>query len=109
MTKKEFNWNNIKESNELIISEGKTVRIRFLNNDVNTDKIDIKGKEKNKYIFDILNLFNQKEMEFGIISNPLMNELKKYQPLENKEFSIRKYRVGASEFDIEYELNHLNP
>ena len=109
MAKKQFDWNSIELSNEIFLSENKTVRIKFLDNEVDSDTVDINGKETDKYSFNVLNLLNKTERTLGIISNPLMNELKLYQPLQNKEFSIRKYRSGATEFDIEYEVIHLNP
>ena len=107
---KKFDWNTIQKSTELILKEGNIIKIKFLNNDVDVDswKNETSGKEKPKFNFDVLDMNLNKEKTFGILSNPLMNELKEYQPLMNKEFSIEKFRVGATEFDIEYRIIHLN-
>jgi len=105
-----FDWETVQKSNEIILKIGKIIKIKFLNNDVDTDTWKDKNeKEKTKFIFDVLNMDTNQEKEFSTLSNPLMNDLKLYQPLKNKEFSIRKYRIGAEVFDVEYEVIHLNP
>jgi len=104
-----FDWNSIQESNEVFLKEGKIVKLKFLNNEVKPDSVIINKKDTDKFSFDVLNMDTNQEKVLGVISNPLMNDLKQYKPLMNKEFSIRKYRVGATEFDIEYEVIHLNP
>lgn len=110
---KKFDWNTIEKSTEIIHKENTTIRIKFLDNDVDVGEWSNpnieNSKVKPRYIFNVLEMNLNKEKTLGIISNPLMNELKKYEPLENKEFSIRKYRFGATDFDIEYEVIHLNP
>lgn len=105
---KKFDWNDIQESNEVFLKEGSIIKLRFLNNEVETDSVDINEKATDKFSFDVINMDTNQAKILGVISNPLMNELKKYQPLENKELSIRKYRVGSTDFDIEYEVIHLN-
>ena len=111
MTKK-FDWNTVQKSTELIHKEGTTIKIKFLDNDVDvsewTNPNIENSKPKPRYTFNVLNIDTNKEKTLGIISNPLMNEFKLYEPLMNKEFSIRKYRVGSTDFDIEYEVIHLN-
>lgn len=106
---KKFDWNTIQESNEVFLKEGSIIKLKFLDNEVEQDSVIINDKETDKFNFDVLNMDTDKEKVLGVISNPLMNELKKHQPLANKELSIRKYRVGSTDFDIEYEVIHLNP
>lgn len=110
---KKFDWNTIQKSIEIIHKEGTVIKIKFLDNNVDVDdwsnpNIE-NSKVKPRYTFNVLEINTNKEKTLGVISNPLMNDLKNYKPLENKEFSIRKYRIGQTEFDIEYEVIHLNP
>ena len=109
---KKFDWNTIQKSTEIIHKEGTSIKIKFLDNNVVVDdwsnpNIE-NSKVKPRYTLNVLDINLNKEKTLGIISNPLMNDLKQYKPLMNKEFSIRKYRVGPTEIDIEYEVIHLN-
>jgi len=115
MVKKNLSKVEIPDFNEIIHKEGKIIKLKFLSNDVdvnewsNPNDLSEKPKVKTKYIFDVLNMDTNQEKLYGIISNPLMKDLQQYEPLKDKEFTIRKYRFGSELFDIEYEVIHLNP
>jgi len=104
-----IDWNKIEKSNALILKVNETIRIQFLNNG-NQETVDIidksTGKQKtvDNYVFDVINLVNNTEKEYSTLSMTLMNYLKAFNPLKDKKVSIRKFRTGATDFDINFEV-----
>ena len=105
-----INWNEIQESNALILKNNEPIRITFLNNgNKETMEIFDKKTEKlktiSKYSFDVLDLSDNTEKELSIIQNTLMTKLKVFIPLKDKRITINRFRTGISEFDIDYKVS----
>ena len=103
-------WDEIQETNVLVLKENDTIDIMFLDegkkdSTIIFDKRLDKDKEIPKYVFNVSDLKDNGQVkEFSIIQMTLMNQLKEYLPLSEKHFNIHKKRVGLSEFDIEYDV-----
>jgi len=104
-----IDWNKIEKSNALILKENESINIQFLDNgsQETTDIIDKRtGKQKtvDNYVFQVINLNNDSEKEYSTLSMTLMNYLKPFNPLKDKKMSIRKFRTGVTDFDIDFEI-----
>lgn len=111
---KPIDWKTIEESNILVLKTGLTIRIKFLDNGVqdSTEIFNRQTKELDtveKYIFQVLDLSDNKEKEFSLIGkgNRCMTKLKDYQPVKDKEFTINKFSFGKDEFDVDYNITQL--
>lgn len=106
----EINWDDIQESNILVLKENDTIDIIFLDNGIKTTtKIFDKRTNKEKtipiYVFSVSDVKDNNEVkEFSIIQTTLMTKLKDYLPLMEKHLSIHKKRIGLTEFDIDYDI-----
>ena len=104
-----IDWNKIEKSNVLILKENEQINIQFLDNG-RQETIEIIDKRTNKpktvdnYVFQVINLNNDDEKEYSTLSMTLMNYLKPHIPLKDKKMSIRKLRIGADDFDIDFEV-----
>lgn len=107
MTK--INWNEIQESNALILKDNEPIKVTFLNNGIQEpyeifDNRTQKLKTITKYSFDVLDLLDNTEKELSIIQATLMTKLKEFNPLKDKSMTINRFRTGMTEFDIDYKV-----
>lgn len=108
----EINWDTVVESNILILKENETVQVKFLDNGF-IDSIDIhdettdKIKKVKKYIFQVLNLSDNKKMELSTLATRLMSQLKLFKPLKGKSLNINKFRNGPDVFDIDFRVSQI--
>lgn len=108
MTK--INWNEIKESNILILKEKEPAKVKFLDNG-SVDVIEIldkrteKLKKVNKFTFKVIDLNDNTEKEISTLSSRLMNQLKEHLPLKDKSFNIMKFSTGYDDFDKDFKVN----
>jgi len=106
----EINWENIVESNLLILNENETVQIKFLDNgfidsaDI-VDKLTKKTKTIKKYVFQVVNLADNRKMELSTFANRLMGQLKLLKPLKGKSLNINKFRTGQEDYDVDFRVS----
>lgn len=110
MVKKQIDYDKINESNLLVHKTGNSIRIKFLDEGT-IDTMEITDKDTNetktieKYVYQVLDLSDNKQKEYSSLSTRFVLEAKKYIPLKNKSFSILKYQFGTNpKFDIDYEF-----
>lgn len=108
----EINWDNIKESDILILKENETVQVQFLNNGIpdSTDITDTKTnkiKTINRYTFKIIDLSDNRKKELSTLATRLMIQLKLFKPLKNKKLNINKFRTGQDSFDIDFRVSEI--
>ena len=108
MTK--INWNEIQESNALILKENEPIKIRFLDNGNKEpyeiiDKQTEKTKTITKYVFNVIDLNDNIEKEFSTLANTLMTKLKEFIPLKDKSIIINKFKTGFTDFDINFKVS----
>jgi len=104
-----IDWNKIEKSNDLILKEGNSIRIQFLDNgnQENYEIIDKQTNEKktiDKYTFNVINLNDNTKKIFSTLASGLMNHLKSFTPLKDKQVIINKFRTGATNFDIDFKV-----
>ncbi|MHA1292211.1 MAG: hypothetical protein ACTSQJ_06035 [Promethearchaeota archaeon] len=107
-----INWNDIAESNILILKENETVQVKFLDNGiVDTasiiDKKTNQTKEIKKYVFKIVDLADNKEKELSTLATRLMIQLKPFNPLKDKSLYINKFRTGVDVFDVDFRVSEI--
>ena len=91
MTK--INWNEIQESNALILKENEPIRVKFLDNG-NKEPYEITDKQTGvkktitKYVFNVIDLNDNFEKEFSTLANRLMTQLKEFIPLKDLYRSV---------------------
>lgn len=107
-----INWDKISEANLLILKLNEISHFKFLNNGLETESEIFDDKTKKlkkitKYIFEVSDFKDNDTKELSIIQSRLMNKLKIYQPLKNKEFKIRKKQIGITEYDIDFDVEFI--
>ena len=105
-----IDWKKIQESNALILKDNEPIRVRFLNEGFTEsmeifDKKTEKFKTIDKYSFEVLDLSDNTEKELSVIQMTLMNKIKLFIPLKDKELAINRFRTGITEFDIDYKIS----
>lgn len=109
---RKLDWDNITESDLLILKENDTISITFKDNGA-IDDIDVydekteSTKTVDKYVFKVIDKADGKEKEFSTLANRLMNKLKEFKPLKDKTLVINKFRFGKATFDIDYKVSQL--
>jgi len=105
-----IDWSKIEKSNDLILKENESIKVKFLNNgnskayDI-TDKHTNKVKTITKYVFSVIDLNDNNEKKFSTLANTLMTYLKQYIPLKDKKIIINKFRTGPTDFDINFKVS----
>ena len=108
----EINWNEVIESNILILKENETVQVKFLDNGF-IDSVEIIDKKTNKtktikkYVFQVVNLSDNKKMELSTLASRLMSQLKLFNPLKGKSLNVNKFRTGTDDFDIDFRVSQI--
>lgn len=109
---RKINWDDITESDILILKENEPISVKFLNNgmidetevlDKKTDKMKI----INKYVFKVIDTTDNEEKEFSTLANRLMTKLKQFNPLIDKVLLINKFKTGPDVFDVDFEVSQI--
>lgn len=108
----EINWDTIVDSDILILKENETIQIKFLDNGF-IDSVDIVDKKTNKtktikkYVFRVINLLDNKKMEFSTLASRLMGQLKVFKPIKGKSLNVNKFRTGTEDFDVDFRVSQI--
>ena len=108
----EINWDKVIESNALILKENETVQVRFLDNgfvgsaDI-VNKLTNKTKTIKKYVFQVVNLADNRKMELSTLATRLMGQLKLFKPLKGKSLNVNKFRIGSDIYDIDFRVSQI--
>lgn len=109
---KKIDYNKITESNILVLKTGNSIRVKFLdegylNETEITDKQTKEVKTIDKYIYNVIDLIDDKQKEFSTLATRFIVAIKPFLPITNKSFNIRKYQYGLTQFDIDFEITPI--
>ena len=108
----EINWDTVIESNILILKDNETIQVKFLDNGF-IDSVEITDKKTNKtktikkYVFQVVNLSDNKKMELSTLASRLMGQLKLFNPLKGKSLNVNKFRTGTDDFDVDFRVSQI--
>lgn len=113
MVKKKIDYEKIEKSNILVLKTGNSVRVKFLNdgwidNTTITDKETNETKEVDQFIYDVIDLTDNRQKELSFLAKTFTLRIKEYLPLKDKSFNISKYQSGTDpKFDIDFKITPI--
>lgn len=113
MVKKEIDYEKYKSEAKIVfLKENETVRVKFLDNGVPEDT-EITDKNSNikkvitKFVYEVIDLSDNQKKELSTLSTRLIRKLGAFYPLKDKSLSIRKFKFGNTDFDVDFQVEPL--
>jgi len=105
-----INYNEIKESNNLILKDNQTIQVEFLDDGIIDDVMFDDGDTSDKYVYQVKDLNDDNKVKiFSIIQMTLLTKLVGKPPKSPKgmKFSISRFRTGTGKFDVDYRVTKI--